>query len=316
METIQLRSLADANDLLKRATLDLSVLDGIDAIFEKELCEIRIVVKGERFNSTLTPSLMRSILRLQDGLYDLYLSALDEGSSRRMPAGMRKELDFLVEVHQGSSDILIKLGETLDSLKGVLAKMKGSQVTAILIVLIAAVAAKSIADATFDHDLKARSSELEKQRAAADTEAKKQFADLAAKALSIAQDTRTSAIRSLSKEDAATISIDGNQYKPADLGDRVRTERPRLEVIAVPLEGDFKVLSINFEKSEEATFIDVQSTSTSVIYRNINILRDFMSKDDYSLLERAMERNPVRLRLVLNMKRDRVESAILQSIVK
>lgn len=116
---IVIRNEQDAYDFLRK-------------IYEKELGDdvsklhiqfegwpnVQVKLTGKKYQSTITPSIMKAFLKLQDGLYKAYALAVYADSKHRLTDKEKKSLELVIKVSQGSSDFFdnLDINETLNNL--------------------------------------------------------------------------------------------------------------------------------------------------------------------------------------------------------
>src|SRR5690606_16764232 len=116
--------------------LDL-IRKALDGGFESEIVELSfeswpvftLNVKGDRYDSTVTSAMMRSLLEFQRHLYRVYAEVVYGKSARALTAEERAHLEIVFKVEQGSSNIVADLGGFFTELgKNAMDKMTGKQV--------------------------------------------------------------------------------------------------------------------------------------------------------------------------------------------
>src|SRR5690606_7981801 len=102
MDSIVVRNDQDALALLEQ------LIEGADIKYEQVTFEdwprLQLNVKGERYNSTITPELMKAFLELQSAINKSYALARYSASSRNLRDAEREELKLVVKVSEGSSE--------------------------------------------------------------------------------------------------------------------------------------------------------------------------------------------------------------------
>lgn len=66
--------------------------------------KVQVKLTGKKYQSTITPSIMKAFLKLQDGLYKAYALAVYADSKHRLSDDEKKELELVIKVSQGSSE--------------------------------------------------------------------------------------------------------------------------------------------------------------------------------------------------------------------
>ncbi|MDP0380314.1 hypothetical protein Q7Y30_00755 [Glaesserella parasuis] len=85
--------------------------------------KVQVKLTGKKYQSTITPSIMKAFLKLQDGLYKAYALAVYADSKHRLSDDEKKDLELIIKVSQGSSKFD---GENIDwgnVLTGLISKM-------------------------------------------------------------------------------------------------------------------------------------------------------------------------------------------------
>ncbi|MEY8205429.1 MAG: hypothetical protein RPR40_10175 [Bermanella sp.] len=101
-------------------------------------------VKGDRYNSTITTSLMRSMLDLQSHLNRVYAEVIHGKSANSLTQEERNALEIVFKVEEGSSELLSNLSGFFTEMgKGAMEKMTGKQVVTVVIGVAALWAASS-----------------------------------------------------------------------------------------------------------------------------------------------------------------------------
>lgn len=80
--------------------------------------KVQVKLTGKKYQSTITPSIMKAFLKLQDGLYKAYALAVYADSKHRLTDEEKKALELVIKVSQGSSNFFdnIDINETLNNL--------------------------------------------------------------------------------------------------------------------------------------------------------------------------------------------------------
>lgn len=108
----------------------------------------RLNVKGERYDSTVTTSLMRSFVDLQNHLNRIYTDTIYGRADRRLTTEEYERLEILFKVEQGSSNFVADLSGFFSELgRSAMEKMSGRQV----VIMVLGVAAIFSACSAFKH---------------------------------------------------------------------------------------------------------------------------------------------------------------------
>lgn len=173
-QKITIRNENDAWDLLERA------LRGSEGEFDPSEVElnfdgwphIEISLKGERYHSNISTSVMRAVLELQSAVYAGYAEAVRKTTDgRSLTKEERQKLEIFVSVHDGSSRFDIDLTEVIKNFwSESVGRMSGNQVV-VTVVALALVAGGHLSyKAYLDHQAKLHEMEHQVEMSQQETE--------------------------------------------------------------------------------------------------------------------------------------------------
>ena len=112
-----------------------------------------LCVKGDRYHSSITPSLMAPLIELQKGLYKTASRAIyDDDNSSRLTTAQRLEFEYSLSVHEGSSDAKSDWADIFKKIIDTCAgKMSGKQVLTLLVCAGLLYTGNNVATRSFDH---------------------------------------------------------------------------------------------------------------------------------------------------------------------
>lgn len=306
-------------DLFKSAvTKDLTE---VNISFDPEYAKLRIHIKGEGFNSTLTPSIMKGFLSLQDMIYRQY-SLLHYGCIRRLAAEERKMLEFTVVVSEGSTDTLVDL---VKSLENMIMGMESKHKLAAVAIAGVLTAGWALGTKYIDYKKEIETAHIEHEATVEMINTLKDSQDAATKLaledkriiLEMQNNVYNSAIAvysALKNEDIETLEINGNKVTKADIAELTRSERKKYEVEENIYSGQFNISAIYRENDN--VYIDAKQDNSRLSIGHINILADFISVNDYNWLKNAVEGKPVEMTITTTEKNGKIISAVLHSFKK
>lgn len=108
------KDISDKNILIIRCEEDAySFLENARAGVGPEYSEIRfdgwpsleLLIKGDKFSQSITPSVMKGLLEFQRGIYKAYAAAKYGESTKRLTEEEREKLEIQVDVRTGSSQL-------------------------------------------------------------------------------------------------------------------------------------------------------------------------------------------------------------------
>lgn len=103
----------------------------------KDWGDFTIRLTGKKFDNSLTPTVMRGIIELQQALYRSYaLAVYNDENPNRLTKQERQRLELRVEIKKGSSLINIDVDQAIgDILTAAVSKMSSGQVVALVILM-------------------------------------------------------------------------------------------------------------------------------------------------------------------------------------
>lgn len=165
-----IKGLLDNTIDAENVTLDLQELDWVSAHFN---------YKGDNYNKTITPSMMKGLLEYQNDFYrSAALLLKDDARVTRLTDIEKSKLQFVFSVEEGSSDILSKVTEQIQAIGGeAFKKMTGKQILIGFLVLIVLYFGHSAGVHYIDSLTEASKIELESKRIEAEQEDQRQLYD-------------------------------------------------------------------------------------------------------------------------------------------
>ena len=131
------------------------IRSALDGAYDNEIIQLEfsdwpkfeITIRGSRYDSTLTASLMKSLVELQAHLNRIYAEVIYGKSARALTNEEREALEIVYRVEKGSSQVIAELGGFFTELgKNAMEKMTGRQVVTTVLGVAAIIATGSIAN--------------------------------------------------------------------------------------------------------------------------------------------------------------------------
>jgi hypothetical protein len=132
---IVIRSEADAYDILSKAAN--GEIDSYRSIVFDGWPSLSLYLKGEKFEQSITPTVMKGLLELQRGIYRSYSAAKSSLPGARLTEIERDELEIQVRVDGGSSSFEINFQEIAEKLVTEFSKKMSSTDVLIAVLTIA-----------------------------------------------------------------------------------------------------------------------------------------------------------------------------------
>ncbi|MCJ2033171.1 hypothetical protein [Methylobacterium sp. J-068] len=147
-ETISLKTEEEAWDTLEAIVAGTIDPSKINLNFDKaDWAKLEILLKGDIFKQTITPSVMKGIVEVQSSFYrSVALILRGAADARRLTDIEKKDFELIFTVEEGSSDLQAELIDVLKQVAGKLAdKMSAKHVTILLISLALLYGSHSVA---------------------------------------------------------------------------------------------------------------------------------------------------------------------------
>lgn len=257
MAQITISNEKDAFAILKKALND-ELGDKVILKFENWPV-LTVTLKGEDYDSTITPSLMQGIIELQHGINRTYAKLVhDQPDSRHLKDAERQGLEFKASVKSGSSIVEINLG---DFAQKIATELFGKMEPSHIVILGVAGAAIWAASSMFKHyvnvqsknkeneidaDKQLKLSAQETERLAIVTQALQAQPRLA----SVQKDAQLTSMALLKGiSDADSIDINGVKLTNEEAKRVIATVRS--ESSEIQLNGNYRILSVDTSKEDE-----------------------------------------------------------------
>lgn len=155
----------DAIDLLTQILNNPNTTD----ISQIKICgwnEFTLHISGEKFDNSITPTVMRGIIELQQAIYEAYaLAKYQEKNVKRLTKLEKDKLELIVVITAGSSFIKIDVNEPLNNaLQQALSQMNSEQIVCIIIVALLAYFGRSVWVRHLEKAQAIKEQELENER--------------------------------------------------------------------------------------------------------------------------------------------------------
>jgi len=137
---LNIASFEDLNKFVEKCCKNITTIEKSEPLFYNELYIINIKINGDKYNSTITSSVMEYILNIQKWIYKTY-KYINNG---KLSEADKKKLEIVVYIEKGSSEIIFSLFKQLDIISRAVDRMSGSQLTAVAITAIIILGAVAI----------------------------------------------------------------------------------------------------------------------------------------------------------------------------
>ncbi|MEE0892494.1 MAG: hypothetical protein UIT85_00535 [Treponema sp.] len=253
---------------------------------------------------------MKSILKLQDGIYRQY-SLYAYGKIQRLSPEEKAMLELYVKVNEGSSWIEIIPEPIIKCVAEKINSMTSNQILAAIAIVSVASVICVVTKKVLDHKQKMK--ELEVQ-----AETLTGIQKSAAQAQIETIKATTEFYKEISKQSGTKdIEINGEKVDAESIKKIASVPRERKENSQEVIDGVFKVTDIHIHESSVSSdkdiSIDVLKSDGSV-YKDVNLLEGIIDKDDYQMLKSSTDKKEMNMKIVITKHGDEIVSAFLNSV--
>lgn len=257
MAEIVVQNEKDAFELIKRV-LQKQVGDDVVLRFDKWPA-VEVVLKGQGYESTITPSLMHGLIELQTGINRTYAQLIyGQPDGRTLKDADREALEFKAKVKEGSSVVSVDLSGFAQKLvTDLIGKMEPSQIVLLAVTGAALWAATTMYKHYVNGEVKKKESAVEADKLVALSAQETERVSLITKALAaepkLALVERNAASTSLALlkgvADAQSIDLNGIPLSNADAHRVVASTRS--DSIELQINGNYRILNVDTGKDDE-----------------------------------------------------------------
>ena len=247
----------DAFELMQRALRD-EIGEAYNIVF-KGWPKLTIVLEGEGYAGTITPSLMEALVDFQQGLNRAYAKVVyNQDNARGLKDTERQELEFKAKVENNCTKIDIDLTEILKKTVDILgSKMEAKHVVILGVVGMSMWVSDTAIKAHYEAETRIKTVQEETTKATALSQEESKRLEIFAQAVAqkpelseLNKDAATSHIGLLKGiSDAASIEINGIEFKKDDAKSLSSTKR--MISTEVQLNGNYQILAVDTSHPEE-----------------------------------------------------------------
>lgn len=306
MTTIEINTFEDLAAYANKLPCDIDWFREHNFHIDENISGIKIHIKGKLFHSSISTTVMRSILKLQDAIYKQY-SLFMYGQKCRLTAEEKEMLEIFVKVEEGSSIFELVPKSIIDAISKKVESMSTKEfIAGIAAVTIAATLYVSVGK-IIDNKSKIKELEIQSQL----------YTDIQKNAVEAQIEmvkAQTDFYKEIVKQNGTSeIEINGEVISTEEIKDITVSPKIKYEIISEQITDDFKVTDIHIEDSY--VFVDIISNSNKII-KNVQLLEGLVDQDDYQMLKDSTNRKTMNMNILIQKKNDTIISAILNGINK
>lgn len=310
MNTIKITDFNQLTTYSEKLPTDLEWFEENTFEFADNIPGIKLHIKGERFDSTMSTTLMRSILKLQEGVYRQY-SIYKYGEIRRLSPEERAMLELYVKVDEGSSWLEIDLKPIIETIAEKIKKMNTKQFLAGVAIVSIAATICVVSDKAFDHKRKIKELEIQSE---ALTEIQRATAQAQIESIK----ATTEFYKEIAKQTGTSeIEINNEKIDAAAIKQITTSPREKKENSQELVSNSFKVTDIHihdrYEDSAKDISLDIISKD-GIVYKDVSILEGLIDKDDYQMLKDSTNKKFMNMKIVITKHGNEIIGAFLNSV--
>ncbi|UTY24250.1 hypothetical protein [Treponema denticola] len=312
----------DFLDYLKKGLKDVNELEVVE--ISHSMLTLNLKIKGDDYNSSITPPVMRAILDIQEAIYRIYR---DFSGESKLPNSKKLDLDIVVKVKKGSSDLFISFVEQFDIIKEMVSNMSGSQSLACFVVAASLFAIYKISSKHYDYLGKKNKADIELQKNKLEADIKKEENEIRqaeiekdrnlfvvfSKILSDSDNVKENLLKKLEPiTDNNILKVDNIEISKKNIIERLQSapeEEDNEETKTI--EGEFIVRTMfnNFEKLKGK--MDIENIETQERIYNVELQPRSFYDNSSKVLQQSKNKTPVKLQLIVTMKNKEIIRAVL-----
>ncbi len=278
------------------------------AVLKADRLSVSMKIEGDKFNSSLTGSLIKALADYQDKVYHVYRTQkYGPSSNKQLTDEELRALEIKVEIKPGCTEAVI--GFVKDIIPEVVNNMTGQELSKTIIAVTGIVAGawaiKGIVAPAIANAFKTKRKELDTKIELAKTEKDKEYLTSIQSITHDAIEGMRSFANGLAVTAPEKIAIDNKPITTGDaenIADEMKKPRKQPKSDGLPdyytVQGEFKVLNINYEKT--VTLMKAEHIESKTVYDNISLMDGWLTEESFKILKDAQERDPVWFRIILS----------------
>jgi hypothetical protein len=319
----ELKSIEELTRLLEKYSKDIESVCEKQIKISPEMCIIKLKIEGNKYDATITTSIMEYIINLQKGIYDIYR----QYNNGQISASEKKDLEITVKVEKGCSDIIFSIFEQLEAIKILAEKMTGNQIFAVIIEGIVAFTAISITKKIFDHKSEKLKQDAETQRLKIQADAvntatknaaeeKERFLIMFENTIGISQTAREKTLKNLKNiGEENRIQINGEDVTHKSLIERTKNEKQKNSKEVSTITGKFRITKMTLDFNKETAKADIFNIDTGDPIFGLELQPKSIYDGSYKVLKQAKDKNDVELQIIVTKKKDTITKAVLDKVL-
>ena len=312
METIEISDFNQLAQYAEKLPHDLDWFKSHQFTFSRNISGIKIHIKGERFDSSMSTTIMRSVLKLQEAIYRQY-SLYVYGEVRRLSQEERATLEIYAKVEPGSS-ILELIPEPI--IKAVAEKIN-TMTTGQFLIGIATVALAStlcvVTGKILDYKKKIKEMEIQKETLSG---IQKTFVESQIEATK----AMTDFYKEITKQTGVqSLEINGENIDSEKIKVALASPREKKENSQKVISGAFKVTDIHILDRHGDSAKDISLDiidEKGEVYKDVNVLEGLIDQNDYQMLKDSTNKKFMNMKIVVTRHGDKTISVFLNSLEK
>lgn len=306
-----------ANAITLETQKDVLVLlqDSLDGKYQNDILDLKFVgwprleitVKGERYNGTLTTSLMKALVDFQLHLNRAYAQAIYGRGASALRQEERNALELVVEVRDGSTQIGADFGDFFTEMaKNAMEKMTGKQLATTICGIATLLIASSSFDSYLEHSQQAEEAKQQREVIERLVEQQPKLADFAR----AQEDVMTALVKSVSDAQEVVLNndvkLDSNQ-----IAEIIKPERQKSEVTR--LDGEYKISLL--KNRPDSYRIDILRLEDDTEF-STELFKGHLSLSEMQLITDAfLSDKPINLAVVGRIRGEAISNAHIAGIL-
>jgi len=319
----KISSLDSLTKLLEENCKDITALEKYDISYDPKLLIIKIKIKGTKYDSTITTSVMRYILSIQKGIYKTY-KLYNNG---KLTNADKKRLELTVKVEKGSSDISVSLFDIVEIIKTAVANMTGSQILAGVIIGIVTWGTVSITKKILDGKEKKLEIEAGNNRLKILAEAiakgneeaskdKQKTLEYMIETFKVVEGMKKDALQELKEiGEENSLLINDVTLTHESIAERSKREKVVYQEETGTITGNYRITKMTINFKEKSASMDIFEIETGDPLFGVMVQPKSIYDGSYKVLNKAKNNSDIELQLIVTKKNENIVKVILDKIL-
>jgi len=282
---------------------------------------IKLKLDGDNFKSSLTGTTIIGLAKLQEKIYQVYLTnKYGPGTRRKVTPEEAKKLEIKVTIKEGSTEAVIEW--IFKTVMGALNTMTPEQIQATLLsmagIIMGGIVLASIGKKTVASAFKTKRKSLELAKAQAKNEIEKKKIESQEAVLKTAIEAVREMSYSITRSAPSLVTIDDKAIPVKTIesvAEGLELEKPEVIEEQKVISGTYRIQRVTLDYKKDSASTDVFDVDTGDPINGIVLQHKSISDGSYRILKTAQDKHDVKMQLIITIRNERISKAVLDKIL-